>query len=40
MVTRDSKKSLVVPGISETIALDSPDNVFRKEDFPTFGRYH
>ena len=30
--------SLVVPGISVTIALDSLSIAFIKDDFPTFGR--
>ena len=29
--------SLVVPGISETIAFSSLSNVFNKDDFPAFG---
>ena len=29
--------SLVVPGISETIALSSFNSVFKSEDFPAFG---
>ena len=29
--------SLVVPGMSETIALSSLSKVFSKDDFPAFG---
>ena len=37
-ITRESSiLSLVVPGISETIALSSFNKVFNKEDFPALG---
>ena len=37
MLTTSSKVSLVVPAISVTIALFSPRNMLRSEDFPAFG---
>ena len=37
IINESSMLSLVVPGISETIALSSLRSVFRRDDFPALG---